>query len=250
MPTSLNRESSHLNLPLSDRTHEMNSTTSSRSRQQIIIPTASQSSYHAIKAAYLERGIRIRLSPTRTNQQSGRKSVNSLQRHTAFINRNPSRTSSVLHYTTNNHEQHHDSRPFSALHQTSSNDFDPNHTHNVSYAQSSQINEETQKDCLSPSIIASEHSNLVSPVEKLPITNDITSTRTLFDNDPDLVYMSSLLKQPSGDSFIGKIEKNKKSFFFKFNYRYYSSTSWSSRNILCASTSININFLSISRKIS
>lgn len=225
LPTSLNFESSQIIFPLSDRTDEMNnrSRSHSRSRQQIVIPIASPPpplttttatntpSYQAIEAAYLEQGIRIRLSPTRTTQKSGKTSVNNLQRHTAFINRNPSRTSSVLHYTTTtNLGQHHDSRPFSALQQTSSNDFDANHAHNVSYAQSPAINEEIHENCVSPSIVVSEHSNIDVPVEKLPITNDITSTAALLDNDPDLVYMSSLLKQSSGDSFIGKKREKKR----------------------------------------
>jgi len=200
-----------LNIRSSDQNHEM----ITRFHQSPVTPAASQSSnrpsYQAIEAAYLEHGVRIRVSPTRTSQQSERKSVNSLQRHTAFISRNPIRTTSVLHYTTTDLDQHHDSRSFSALQQSSSNDFEQTQTHNVSYAQSSQLNEEIHDDYLSPSIIVSEHSNPITPPEKLPITNNRTSTTptTLYDNDPDLLYMSSLLKKPSGDSFLGKVNEKK-----------------------------------------
>jgi hypothetical protein len=191
--------------------------TRSRSRQKFFISTASQPSnlpsYPAIETAYLKHGIRICLSPTRTGQQSGRQSVNSFQRRTPLVNRNRnrSRASSALHYTTNNLDQHQDySRPFSALQQTSSDDFEQTTTHNVSYAQSSQMNEEKQDDYLSPSIIASEDSNLITPPEKIPTTNDVTSpTPRSFDDDPDFVYMSSLLKKPSGKAFLGKVEKKK-----------------------------------------
>jgi hypothetical protein len=212
VPTSLNSESSPLIVLSSDQTHEMN--IRPRSHQPIIIPTGLSSSnlpsYQAIETTYLKYGIRIRLSPTRTDQQSGRKSVNSLQQHTVFASRNPIRSSSVLHYTTNNLDQHQDSRSFSALQQSSSNDFEQTHTHNVSYAQSSQINEEIHDGYLTPSIIASEHLNSMTPPEKIPSAHDLTSTTTLYDNDPDLAYMSSLLKQPSGDSFLGKIKEKKK----------------------------------------
>lgn len=205
LPTSLDSEPSPLVVSSSHQIHEM----SVRSRREIVIPTASQpsnlASYQAVEAAYLEHGIRIRLSPTRARQQPGRKSENSLQRHSAFLSRNPIRTSSVLHYTTTNLDQQHDSRPFSALQQTSSDDFVQEHTHNVSYAQSSQINEETHDDFLSTSIIASEHSNPMTLPEKLHITTDIISTTTkLFHNDPDFIYMSELLTKSSGDSFRGK----------------------------------------------
>ena len=70
-----------------DRTHPM----SARSHPQIL------SSYQAIETAYREQGIRIRLA---SQQQSEKKSNDNLRRHSAFCNRNPSRTSSVLHYTT------------------------------------------------------------------------------------------------------------------------------------------------------
>ena len=181
------------------------------SRQQVSLSNVIQPEhlpkYQAIEAAYLERGIRIRLSPTRAGQTTGRNSTGSnLQRHTAFASRNPSRTSSVLQYASNNPEQPHDSRPFSAL-QQSSDDFEPSHAHNVSYAQSSQINDESfYHDYVAASIVASEHYNPSPPPppEKIPPTNEIISTTaTSFDNDPDFLYMSTLFKKPSGDAFRG-----------------------------------------------
>jgi hypothetical protein len=181
----------------------------SRSRPEIVIPIApppsNLASYQAIESAYLERGIRIRLSPSRTATsapQTGRKSANNLQRHTAFTSRNPSRTSSVLQYATTNQDQHHDSRSFSALQQTSSGDFEQTSKHNVSYAHSSQIDEETHPIYYSPSILVSENSNPTT-LEKVPNTHDNLNTPTLYDNDPDLAYMSSLLQKSSGDSFRG-----------------------------------------------
>jgi hypothetical protein len=222
LPISLNTELSPRIILSSDRTQEMNT----HSRQQISVPGITQASnlqsYQAIEAAYLEHGIRIRVSPTRTRQPSGRKSAPSLQRNIGFVSRNPIRTTSVLHYTTDNLDEHHDSRPFSALQQTSSNEFEENHKHNVSYAQSSQVNEETHHhtNYLSPSIVTSEHSNPRTP-EKLPLTNNTTSTRELVDNDPDLVYMSTLLRQTSEDVFQGKVEKKKNRMINSFFYYYY-----------------------------
>lgn len=184
---------------------------STRSRQPAVLSNAilpeHLPGYQALEAAYLERGIRIRISPTRTSgqQSSGRKSATGIQRQTAFASRNPSRTSSVLQYTSPNGDQQHDSRPFSALQQTSSNDFEQSHAHNVSYAQSSQINDESfYHDYLAPSIVASEHSNPTSP--PLLQTNELISTTatTSFDTDPDFLYMSILLKKSSGDGFRGK----------------------------------------------
>lgn len=209
LPTSLNDASSPLIMSFSDRSHQI----SARSHAQISLP-----SFQTIENAYREQGIRIRLSPTRTGQQSGRKSTTNLQRHSAFINRNPSRTSSVLHYTTttNVHPQP-DSRSFSVLQQTSSNDFEHTQTHNVSYAQSSQIDEEVYPtNYISPSLIESEPSLgapsapplSLSPLKR-PLTipdavSTTTTATTLYDNDPDFAYMSSLFQQASGDSCRGR----------------------------------------------
>ncbi|CAF1566346.1 unnamed protein product, partial [Adineta steineri] len=66
---------------------------------------------------------------------SDRKSASTLHRVKIFINRNPSRSSSVLHYTTTLQDPYQDSRPFSELQQTSTTDFGETQTHNVSYTQ-------------------------------------------------------------------------------------------------------------------
>ncbi|CAF3012461.1 unnamed protein product [Rotaria sp. Silwood2] len=202
-PTSLNTEPSTLIVSPLDYTDEMNN----YSREQTIIPTTSQplnvSPYQAIEAAYLEQGIRIRLSPTRTaasGQQSERKSANSFQRRPAFISRHPSRTSSVLHYATTNQDHYNDSRSFSALQQMASHDFQQVHEHSVSYTQSSQIQEETHEDYDSSLTKVNEHCNLVNSPELFSMTNGIASSTTLYDNDPDLMYMTSLMNQPSGES--------------------------------------------------
>ena len=189
-----------------------------RSRQSLVIPTVTQPvtlpTYEDIEAVYLGHGIRIRVTPVQTNQPSGReKSPLKLQRHSAFVTRNPTRTSSVLHYNVANLNEPHHARPFSALHQTSSNDFEQNQTHNVSYAQPSQVNEEIllhpHENYFSPSIVLSEHSNPTTP-EKASLANNATSSATLFDNDPDLAYMSTLLRKQNGDAFRGKIKEKKK----------------------------------------
>jgi hypothetical protein len=192
------------------------SASDTRLRQPPVTPTVIQPvklpTYQDIEAAYLERGIRIRVTPTRPSQSAGgRKSAPNLQRHSAFVSRDPTRTSSVLHYTVANLNEPYDSRPFSALQQTSSDDFEQGHTHNVSYAQSSQVNDETpqHETYLSPSIVVSEHSNSLTP-EKVPLTNNTTSSTSMFDNDPDLAYMSMLLRKQNGDAFTGNIEKKKK----------------------------------------
>ena len=189
------------------------SASDTRFRQSAVTPTVIQPvkipTYQDIEAVYLEHGIRIRVSPTRPSQPSaGRKSASNLQRHSAFASRNPTRTSSVLHYTVANLNEPHDARPFSALQQTSSDEFEQDHTHNVSYAQSSQANEETHQheNYLSPSLVISEHSNSFTP-EKLPLTNNTASSTSMFDNDPDLAYMSVLLRKQNGDTFRGNIEK-------------------------------------------
>ncbi|CAF0849351.1 unnamed protein product [Rotaria sp. Silwood1] len=201
-PTSLHTESSTLTVSPLDHANEMNC----YSREQTIIPTTSQPSnispYQAIEAAYLEHGIRIRLSPSRTaapGQQSERKSANSFQRHSAFINRHPSRTSSVLHYSTTNQDHCNDSRSFSALQQISSNDFEQTHEYNVSYAQSSQIQEETHEDYYSSLMKTNEHCNPANSPELISMKNGIISSTTICNNDPDLIYMTSLMNQPSGE---------------------------------------------------
>jgi hypothetical protein len=261
LPTSLNHELSYLNITPSDQSPEIYSRQCQQTstRRNFLIPPPSQathtSSYQAIEAAYREHGIRIQLSSTTaaavsqqkiqsTENLTGRKSANSLQRHKAFVDRNASRSSSALHYSTIKTDLNQDSRPFSALQQTSTNDFEQTNTYNVSYVQpiESQVtlksSEQLNTHFCSSSIVANEHSNPVTPPSHLAITNGTVSTTTLIDNDPDLAYMSTLLQTTSGDSFRGKPnEKPNIEFFHLLLYRYNSSSSWSSCNICCTSTS-------------
>lgn len=234
------------------------------SRRTIRLSSPSQSphisAYQAIEAAYLEHGIRIHLNSTTaaavTQQQNlptenltGKKSITGILRHKAFVNRNPSRPSSALIYATNGNDTNEDSRPFSALHHTSTVNFEQKNTPNASNTQSIesqnqlQSSEQTNNNGCASSIVGSERSDHIrSSTPLVPITNDASSITTLIDNDPDLAYMSSLLKTTNGDSFRGKLIKRKKiRLFSKYYYRYNSSSSWSSCNICCTSTSRIIN---------
>ena len=120
---------------MNDTNTHLSQQTSTRRKPHV--PPSSQtthvSTYQAIEAAYLEHGIRIHLNPSTaaavsnqlsTENLTGRKSVSSIQRHKAFANRIPSRSSSALHYSTNLQDPNQDSRPFSALQQTSTVDFE------------------------------------------------------------------------------------------------------------------------------
>ena len=181
--------------------------------QDAVSQVTDLSAYQAIEAVYLGQGIRIRLSPTKVNapaapaiQPTGRRSANSLQRHTTFTNRNPSRTSSVLHYATTTQDLDHDGRSFSALQQMSSVGFDHSHPHNVSFAQTSQASEmAASQDYYSVSMNTSEHSNRTALAEKTVRRRDSsTATTALNSNDHDLAYMSSLLKTSAGQSYRGE----------------------------------------------
>ena len=207
-PASFNSELSSLTISPSEQFDELNTW----SRQHIVNPTTSKSSnispYQAIEAAYLEHGIRVRLSPTKvtaSGQESQRKSASTLQRHKAFVNRQPSRTSSALYYATSHLDQYDDSRSFSVLQETFSTNFEQTPARDELNAHLSETNKELcGKDCYSTSTIVKKPSNSANSSDNLFIINDATSTTTLVDNDPDLVYMSSLLKQPSGESVRGK----------------------------------------------
>lgn len=173
--------------------------------------TTDMTSYKAIEAAYLEHGIRIRLTPNKssttnkTTATTGRRSANS-QRHLSFTNRNPSRTSSVLTYAPTRPEIDQETRSFSALHQASANGFETSQTLNVSLAQSSstQYFEGTKSsEYFSTSFIAKEHSNPVTPPGKTS-THQPSAISLTFPNDPDLAYMSSLLKTSIGQSYRGE----------------------------------------------
>jgi len=225
LPTSLNNELSSLHLSSCNHNHEMNT---NLSEQVLPLSTTSQpthgSTYQAIEAAYLEHGIRIHLNSSTaaavTQQQTlttenltGGRSTNSIQRHKAFVNRYPSRSSSALHYPTSVHDTNQDSRPFSVLQQTSTLDFEPTNMHNVSYSQpiesqnQLQLPQQLNNNYCSSSYLTSEQSDHLTLPTQLAITNEITSTGTLVNNDPDLAYMSSLLQTTTGDLFRGKLMK-------------------------------------------
>jgi hypothetical protein len=230
LPTSLNTELSSLNGTPHDHTPDLyakhHQQTSKRRPFPLSSPTQSTnvSSYQAIEAAYLEHGIRIHLNsttgstvtkqPNSTRENSNeRKFENTIHRHKAFVNRNPSRSSSALHYSTISHDRNQDSRPFSALQQTSTDDYEQNDTHRISHPQPSESQNQSQSSqplnnnyCLS-SRVASEQSDPMILPTQLAITNGTssTTTTTLINNDPDLEYMSSLLQTTNGDSFRGKL---------------------------------------------
>ena len=224
LPTSLSNDVSSLNIYSSNQTPDINTNHRhyiSTTRRNFPVQTPSQptrtSSYQAIEAAYLEHGIRIHINPTTvatgTQQQNlstenlnARKPTNIIQRHRAFANRIPSRSSSALDYPPITHETRQDSRPFSALQQTSTVDFDHVNTNNTSYIQTNENPNTLQLTNMfcSSSILTSEHSDHVTLPNQLTITNGTSSTDTLINNDPDLAYMSSLLKTTTGDTFRGK----------------------------------------------
>ena len=228
LPTSLGNEISSQNLSPSNQTPDLN--VNPTGRRSFAYPTPSQptrtSSYQAIEAAYLEHGIRIHLNPNAlpvVSQQPNpssenvnpRKVVNGIQRHKAFINRIPSRASSAFDFPPTVHDTHPDSRPFSALQQTSIEDFDQttsnNHVHIPTNGTSHAV--QLANPFCSSTILASEQADhILFPNNQLAITNGTTSTETLVNNDPDLAYMSSLLQTASGDSFRGT-EKFFHSFF-------------------------------------
>ncbi|CAF4392264.1 unnamed protein product, partial [Rotaria magnacalcarata] len=79
-------------------------------------------------------------------------------------------------------------------------DFEQTNDHIKSYAQSSQITEEINDDYCSSVIKVNESSNSMGSPEIFSTIDGITSSTTLYNSDPDLVYMSSLLQKPSGES--------------------------------------------------
>jgi hypothetical protein len=227
LPTSLDTELSSLTVTPYDRTPELYSNHQQTSKHRTFrLSSPSQptnvSTYQAIEAAYLEHGIRIHLNSTTgsivtqqpnfiTENSNERKFENNIHRHKAFINRNPSRSSSALHYSTVIHDKNQDSRPFSALQQSSTSDFEQNNTHRNSHTQPIEIQNRLQLSQPSKnnyslsSIITSEQSDPMILPTQLAITNDTPLTTTLINNDPDLEYMSSLLQTTNGDSFRGKL---------------------------------------------
>ncbi|CAF2096598.1 unnamed protein product [Rotaria magnacalcarata] len=211
LPASLNPEPSILNVSPLGYADEMHNYSSEHALVPALSQTSNPAPYQTIEAAYLEHGIRIRLSPTRitttTGQPSERKTTHNFQRRTAFTSRNPYRSSSVLQYATSKQGQYSDTRSFSALQQMSTNDFEQTNDHIKSYAQSSQITEEINDDYCSSVIKVNESSNSMGSPEIFSTIDGITSSTTLYNSDPDLVYMSSLLQKPSGESMRETIRR-------------------------------------------
>jgi hypothetical protein len=224
----------------------IHSTKQNPTRRKLLLPSSAEathlSSYQAIEAAYLEHGIRININinlptaPTVTKRQyqitensTERNSANNIERHKASNNRNLSQSSIPPHYlTTVQHTQNLNSRIFTA-------DLEQIHTHNISYAQSS--NQLNNNSC-SSIITVSEHSDQMTLPTQSDITSDKASLATLIGTDSDLAYMSSLLRRTSGDSCRGKSTLSTYSFSSYYYYhRYNSSSSWSSCNICCTPTS-------------
>ena len=223
LPTSLSNDLSSLHMTPSDSNEELDMNHLQQTSVNPMFtppivspPNANQSSaYQAIEAAYLEHGIRIHLNPatasTMTQQQpsttdpvNGNKPPMNPQRPRVFIHRNPSRSSSALLYTNAVPDDNRDSRPFSALHQTSNHQFEQYRSDDVSYrpmVDLSQLPAQSTVDYSSTSMLASEHSNVVSPTANLGMHTIVTRS---VENDADLDYMTRLLKTANGDSFRGK----------------------------------------------
>ena len=227
LPTSLNNEMLSLNISMSDRTHETDlyHLQQTPSFLKFNHPPPSQatrtSSYQAIEAAYLGHGIRIHLNPATAaamNQQQNqtakdlteRQSQYSTRRLKAFHNRNPSRSSSALHYEASVQDPYQDTRPFSALQQASMTDFEPTRTSNISFAQTIEnqpklpSSEQLNDNYCSSSFVVSENFDHMRISKQLAGTNDKALRVTLSDNDPDLIYMGSLFQKANGESFRGK----------------------------------------------
>lgn len=224
LPTSLGNEMVPQNLSPSNQTPDLTLNPSHVhpiGRRSFAYPTPSQptraSSYQAIEAAYLEHGIRIHLNPgavAMVSQQPNssnenvnpRKVTNGIHRHKAFVNRMPSRASSAFEFPPSVHDIQQDSRPFSALQQTSTEDFDQTNSNHHALMPTNGTSHALQlsNPFCSSTILTSEQADHISlPNNQLAITNGTISTETLVNNDPDLAYMSSLLQTTSGDSFRG-----------------------------------------------
>lgn len=227
LPTSLNNDLSSLTVSISDHLREIDYQPSQQtlSQQRLINPAPSQatrvSSYQAIEAAYREHGIRIHLDPTaaaavsqqqfQTNgNQTDRKSASTIHRIKAFVNRNPSRASSALHYPTAEPELYQESRPFSALQQTSMTDFEGTQTNDASYSNKTEKPKDLKNPeqsninyCASSILVSEPSDNVISQTKRID-ANDASTVTTMFDNDPDVIYMTSLLQTNAGDSYRGK----------------------------------------------
>ncbi|CAF0787615.1 unnamed protein product [Adineta ricciae] len=194
LPTSLERDISYPHLTSYDQMHDM----SSHSFQDPDLLTESQSSnlssYKAIQQAYLQHGIRIRFSPRKivsaTHSKCERPLTSSARPHTASARQNSAKP------MITKQNQDHETESYDSPQQGSSNDFEQNHVNNIS-------EEEILEDCYSTSFITSQHFHSSTPSEKTHFTNTNTPTTAtlLDDDDPDMLYMSSLLKIASVESF-------------------------------------------------
>ena len=68
----------------------------------------------------------------------------------------------------------------------------------------SQLPAQSTVDYSSTSMLASEHSNAVSPTANLGMNTVVTRS---VESDADLDYMTRLLKTANGDSFRGKASR-------------------------------------------
>ena len=180
--------------------------------------------YRALEAAYLERGIRIQMDASTaaalnqqqtstTDRSHGNKSTNLLQRPRAFVHRNPSRSSSALQYQVILPDPNEDGRPFSALQPGLRHDFERNPPPDEdAYANGVDLSQLTgqqlRSDYSTHSILIGEQMTPVTPPEQIRIP--VNGCKSI-DDDPDLVYMSKLLKTTNGDSFRGRTNR------FSFN---------------------------------
>lgn len=226
LPTSLNNDLKSLNISRSETSddflveHPHQASTRHLGTESNESDRAGQhlSAYQAIEAAYLEHGIRIHLNSTTSqvkNQTATPKT--SSHRSRAFVNRNPSRSSSALQYSTVAHQTHQDFRPFSALHNATNNELQSNEQNNGRHRNQrefSHLPTDSNNDYSSTSLLGSEHSSSASP-------NELNSQSkrhklTLLDEDPDLIYMTKLLTTANGDAYRGLIEfcffESKKNF--------------------------------------
>lgn len=208
-PTSLNTDISYLHLTPDNRVYEM----SSDSFQDPDLMTASQSSnlssYKAIQAAYLQHGIRIRYSPRKTTPATAarpdRQPSGSACTRTTSSKEHPVGLPKVSQHMARKQHAEPDSASFDTPQQSSSNDFDHVRIADVSDEEStSPINDDIPDEYYSTSFITSQHFPSGTPLEKTRFANTLTPTApVLDDDDPDIAYMSSLLKIASSDSFRG-----------------------------------------------
>ncbi|CAF1406661.1 unnamed protein product [Adineta steineri] len=197
-PTSFNSEISYPHLtPSADSIHEMSSYSFRTTDTLTASQASNMSSYRNLQAAYLDRGIRVHLSPRKAmsarQAKSERQPINDARPNTACVRRNPRRLSNTLQDTIINQDPHIES--YSTLQQESANDFEQIHTQNGSNGELSSSMDEDD-NYYTTSFITSEHYN----PSKKSLTHTIKPTTPIDDNDPDIVYMSTLLKKARVES--------------------------------------------------